>query len=154
MAVPEPRVDRASGFVPAPPETVYRAFVEPEALMAWLPPAGMTGRIVLFEPREGGRYRIALAYRDEGKGKTDASTDVSEGRFLVLEPGRRIVMSVLFDSADPAFAGEMIMTWSFAPAPGGTEVAVAARQVPAGIAPEDHAAGMASSLANLAKLLA
>lgn len=148
------RVDRASRLIPAPPEAVYAAFVDAEALIAWLPPAGMTGRVLLFEPRAGGRYRIELTYRGAGKGKTGAHSDVTAGRFLALEPGRRIVMSVQFDSADAAFAGEMLMTWSFAPVPGGTEVAVAASQVPAGISPEDHAAGMASSLANLARFLA
>lgn len=151
-----PRTDTASRRIAAPPAAVYRAFVEPRALMAWLPPAGMTGRALLFEPWRGGRYRIELTYAGGAEGKTTARTDVSAGRFLVLEPDRRIVMSVEFDSADPAFAGEMILTWTFAPAPapGGTDVTVKAEHVPAGISEEDHAAGLASSLENLARFLA
>ena len=148
-----PRTDTASRLIAAPPGAVYRAFTDPGSLMAWLPPDGMTGRALLFEPWEGGRYRIALTYTGEGEGKTDARTDISAGRFLALEPDRRIIMSVAFESDDPAIAGEMIMTWTFAPAPGGTEVAITAEHVPAGITAEDHAAGLASSLDNLARFL-
>ena len=151
--MPKFRTDTASRLIAATPEAIYRAFVDPEALIAWLPPEGMSGRILLFEPREGGRYRIELIYEGEGVGKTRARTDISAGRFLALEPGRRIVQSVEFESDDPAFAGEMTITWSFAAAPGGTEVTVTADNVPAGISAEDHAAGLASSLANLARFV-
>ena len=64
-----------------------------------------------------------------------------------------MVQSATFKSSDPAFAGEMIITWSLAAAPGGTDVTVTADNVPAGISAEDHAAGLASSLENLAKFL-
>ena len=103
----------------------------------------MSGHILLFEPREGGRYRIELTHQSEGAGKSSAKSDISAGRFLALEPGRRIVQSVEFESHDPAFAGEMVMTWTFAPAPAvgaapATEVTVAAGHVPPGISAEDH----------------
>ena len=113
----------------------------------------MSGRILLFEPREGGRYRIELALEGGGNklaGKTTERTDVTSGRFLAMEPGRRIVQSVEFESADPAFAGTMIMTWTLEPAPDGTLVTVSATEVPPGISAEDHEAGLASSLENLA----
>lgn len=145
------RTDTATRFIAAAADAIYRAFVDPDALMAWLPPRGMTGRALLFEPWRGGRYRIELTHEGEAQGKTTARTDISAGRFLALEPERRIVMSVAFESADPAFAGEMIMTWSFDPAPGGTRVTIAAEHVLAGISAEDHAAGLASSLENLAR---
>lgn len=148
------RTDRASRFVAAAPDAIYGALLDPDALMAWLPPRGMTGRALLFEPREGGRYRIELSLESEGTGKTTAKSDVSAGRFLALDPGRRVVQSVAFQSQDPAFAGEMIMTWSLDPAAGGTSVTVTAENVPAGISAEDHAAGLASSLDNLARFLA
>ena len=130
-------------------DAIYAALVDPEALMAWLPPEGMTGRALLFEPWQGGRYRIELAHQAGGAGKTTARTDISSGRFLVLEPGRRVVQSVEFESGDPAFAGEMIMIWTLDPAPGGTRVTIIAENVPAGISAEDHAAGLSSSLDNL-----
>jgi uncharacterized protein YndB with AHSA1/START domain len=151
------RTDTATRFVPAPPDAVYLAFVEAEALMAWLPPRGMSGRILLFEPWEGGRYRIELALEGEGRcltGKTTGRTDVTSGRFLEMIPGRRIAQAVEFESDDPAFAGTMVMTWSLEPAGEGTQVSVSASDVPSGISAADHAAGLASSLENLERFLA
>ena len=146
------RTDTATRLVRASPAVTYRAFVDGEALMAWLPPEGMSGRALLFEPWEGGRYRVELRLLGEGHGapgKTTERTDVTAGRFLELVPGRRIVQTVEFESADPAFAGTMVMSWEFDAAPGGTQVIVTARNVPLGISAEDHSAGLASSLENL-----
>lgn len=152
--MPEGRTDTASRLIAASPGAVYAALIDPEALMAWLPPTGMSGRALLFEPWEGGRYRIELRYDKHGPGKTDAGTDISSGRFLALEPGKRLTQSVEFETGDPRLAGTMIMTWSLAPAADGTTVTVTADHVPAGISAEDHAAGLSSSLGNLARFLA
>ena len=111
--------------------------------MASLPPKGMSGRALRFEPWQGGRYRIELVHEDAaasgGAGKAGARSDISAGRFLALEPGRRIVQSVEFESDDPRYAGEMIIIWSLDPAPGGTIAAVAAENLPAGISAEKRA---------------
>jgi uncharacterized protein YndB with AHSA1/START domain len=150
------RTDTATRLVRVSPEALYRAFIDPGALMAWLPPRGMSGRALRFEPREGGRYRIELALEGEGHGavgKTTERTDITSGRFLELIPGRRIVQSVEFESADPAFAGTMVMTWSLEPSGRGTRVTISAENVPAGISAGDHAAGLASSLDNLARFV-
>ncbi len=110
----------------------------------------MTGRVLEFDPRTGGRYRIELTYESPGDGKTSAGTDITSGRFLDLERDRRIVQSVEFESDDPSFAGEMIMTWTFdETSDGGTEVTVTAENVPTGISKADHEVGLASSLENL-----
>lgn len=150
------RTDTATRFMRAPAEALYRAFVDPDALIAWLPPKGMSGRILQFEPWQGGSYRIELALEGEGHGapgKTTERTDVTSGRFLELVPDRRIVQRVEFDSADPAYGGTMVMTWSFDPAPEGTTVTVSAAGVPPGISAGDHEAGLASSLENLARFV-
>ncbi len=150
------RTDTETRFIPASAEALYCAFVDPEALIAWLPPRGMSGRILLFEPWHGGSYRIELALEGEGNGvsgKTTERTDVTSGRFLELVPGRRIVQSVEFESADPAFAGTMAMTWLLNSVPEGTNVTVSAADVPPGISPEDHEAGLTSSLENLARFV-
>ena len=60
------------------------------------------------------------------------------------------MQAVEFVSDDPAFAGTMTMTWEVAAHPGGTEVTIRATDVPEGISAEDHAAGLSSSLAQLA----
>ena len=151
------RTDTATRFIPASAAALYRAFVEPDRLIAWLPPRGMSGRILLFEPRQGGRYRIELTL-EEGEprhsGKTTERTDIASGRFLELIPDRRIVQTAEFESADPAFAGTMVMTWSLDAGPGGTRVTVGAADVPEGISAEDHQAGLASSLENLERFVA
>jgi uncharacterized protein YndB with AHSA1/START domain len=127
-----------------------------EALLAWLPPKGMSGRALLFEPWQGGRYRIELTLEGEGHeaaGKTTERTDIAGGRFLALEPGRRIVQSCEFDSTDPAFAGTMVMTWSLEPVAEETRVTVSAADVPSGISAADHERGLASSLENLGRFV-
>ena len=143
------RIDRASTQVEASPERVYRAFIDPSALTRWLPPAGARATIEAFEPRAGGRFRITLVF-DGHQGKTTDDTDVVSGRFVELVPGERIVWAVDFEADDPAFAGTMTMTWTFAPEGAGTRVTVAATDVPSGIRPEDHQEGLESSLSNLA----
>ncbi|MDB6103564.1 MAG: Aha1 domain family protein [Gammaproteobacteria bacterium] len=60
---------------------------------------------------------------------------------------------VEFESDDPAFGGAMKMTWTLTAVPGGTEVAILCENVPEGIRHEDHAAGLKSTLENLAAFL-
>jgi len=147
-----PRTDRASRVIAAPPERVWTALVDPKALMAWLPPAGMTGRFERFDARPGGSYRMVLTYCDASgaPGKASAESDIVEGRFADIVPGERVVQAVDFVSDDPAYAGTMTMTWQVTAAGAGTRVDIVAEDVPDGISAEDHAAGLASSLANLA----
>ncbi|UKJ65026.1 SRPBCC domain-containing protein [Cellulosimicrobium cellulans] len=145
------RVDEASRLVAAAPRDVYRALVDRDALVAWLPPEGMTGRFERFDLRPGGSYRMVLAYDDPHAepGKTGEGTDVVDVAIVDLVPGRSVVQEVDFPSDDPAFAGTMTTTWTVEPAAEGARVTVRATGVPSGISPEDHAAGMASSLAHL-----
>jgi uncharacterized protein YndB with AHSA1/START domain len=146
------RVDQASRTIAAPRERIYAALVDPDALAAWLPPDGMTGSFERFDARPGGSYRLVLTYDDPAgaPGKATADSDVVDARFTELVPGERVVQEVDFVSDDPAFAGTMTMTWALAGAEGGTRVDIVAEHVPEGIAPEDHAAGLASSLEKLA----
>jgi uncharacterized protein YndB with AHSA1/START domain len=147
------RTDTASRVINAPRERIYRAFVDPESLVRWLPPAGMSARMDKFDPRVGGGYRMTLTYDAPDasvQGKSSKNSDVVEGRFTELVPNERIVQVTEFDSDDPAFAGAMTMTWSLADAPGGTEVTIRADNVPEGISKQDHDAGLKSSLENLA----
>lgn len=149
------RTDTASRIIRATPEAIYDAFVDPEAQARWLPPSGMAGTFDAFDPRPGGHYRLTLTYTSAhgGDGKSSADADRVEGRFVELIPGERIVQTANFESDDPAFAGTMTMTWSLRPVSGGTEVTIEAFDVPPGISAEDHAQGMASTLANLAAFL-
>jgi uncharacterized protein YndB with AHSA1/START domain len=147
-----PRTDRASRVIAAPPERVWAALVDPEALRAWLPPSGMVGRFERFDARPGGSYRMVLTYSDASSapGKATADSDIVEARFVDIVPGERVVQAVGFVSDDPAYAGAMLMTWEVTAADAGTRVNIVAEDVPDGISTADHAAGLAASLANLA----
>jgi uncharacterized protein YndB with AHSA1/START domain len=149
------RTDTASRVIEAPPQTVYAALVDREALTAWLPPDGMSGRFDRYDARPGGSYRLVLTYDDPStaRGKASADADIVEVRFVDLVPGKRLAQAVDFVSDDPANAGTMTMTWELTPTDAGTRVDIRADDVPAGISAEDHAAGLASSLANLAHYL-
>lgn len=149
------RTDTASRLIVAPPDRVYASFVDREALLAWLPPRGMRGRFERFDPRPGGSYRLVLTYADDSaqRGKATVDSDVVEARFVELVPGVRVVQAADFVSDDPAYAGTMTMTWEVTAVDGGTRVDITADDVPDGVSPDDHAAGLASSLANLADYL-
>jgi uncharacterized protein YndB with AHSA1/START domain len=147
-----PRVDRSSRVVPTTPDRVYSALVDPAALVQWLPPAGMVARFDRYDARPGGGYRMVLTFAEDhpSAGKATADSDVVEARFVELVPGVRVVQAVQFESEDPAYAGTMTMTWSLEPVGSDTRVEIRAEDVPPGISAEDHAAGLQSSLRNLA----
>jgi uncharacterized protein YndB with AHSA1/START domain len=149
------RTDVASRVIHAKPEAIFAALIDREALSTWLPPAGMTGRFDHFDLRPGGSYRLILTYADaaRGSGKATADSDIVRGRFVDIVPGVRVVQAVDFVSDDPAYFGTMTMTWELSDAADGTRVEVRAENGPAGISAEDHAAGLSSSLANLAQHL-
>jgi uncharacterized protein YndB with AHSA1/START domain len=146
------RTDTVSRIVNALSETVYAALVDPTALIQWLPPTGMSARFEKFDARPGGGFRMVLTYADSASspGKSTADSDIVDIRFLELTPACRIVQAITFESDDQAFSGVMTMTWELSPVDAGTRVEIRADNVPQGISADDHAAGMASSLANLA----
>ncbi|MET1029081.1 MAG: SRPBCC domain-containing protein [Dongiaceae bacterium] len=145
---------RASRVIRARPEEVYEAFMNPAILVAWLPPAEMTGKIHTFDARVGGGYRMSLFYpptERSARGKTSAREDMVDVRFVELTPPRRIVEAVNFVTADPAFLGEMIIEVTLEEAPGGTDVTFLCRNLPPGLRAEDNEAGSRLSLEKLAR---
>ena len=152
---PSNRIDSASRVIAASPKTIYRAFMDPEALSSWLPPKGMSVHMDVFNPREGGAYKMTLRYESDhsNPGKTSDHTDVSQGTFLELVPDTKIVLAGQFDSEDPAFSGEMIQTWYLEAVLEGTKVTIICENVPEGIRKEDHDEGLSSTLENLAQFI-
>lgn len=148
------RTDRSSIVIPAAREIIYAALLDPSALETWLPPDHMVGRVLEFDARPGGVFRMELTYLDGNQGKSSRYSDVTEVTFVELVPGERIVQRVVFDSDDPQFAGAMTMTWSLLETGDGTRVEIRAEDVPPGISAADHATGLAASLSNLASYLA
>ncbi len=105
-------------IIRATPQALYDAFVDPQAVAQWRPPAGMRAEIYNFEVRVGGGYRMAFVYASddpEVRGKTTEKADVFTGTFVELVPDARIVEQATFESDDPAFAGVMTVTTTFRP---------------------------------------
>jgi len=145
---------RASRVIRAQPEEIYRAFMDPAALAAWLPPGEMTGTVHQFDARVGGGYRMSLFYppteRDH-RGKTSDHEDMVTVRFVELVPARKIVEAVTFHTTNPALLGEMTIVVTFEQVPGGTEVTFACTNLPPGLRAEDNEAGSRLSLEQLAR---
>lgn len=156
MPDPLPGHSRNTRVFPASRAALYRAFTDPAALVAWLPPGDMTGEFHSFDARVGGGYEMSLFYPESAgpfHGKTAEREDRVAVRFVALAPPARIVEAVRFLSPDPAFAGEMTMEITFTEVPGGTEVTIECRDLPPGIRPEDNETGCAESLEKLALYL-
>jgi uncharacterized protein YndB with AHSA1/START domain len=121
----------------------------------WLPPSNMLGKMLHFDFRDGGSYRMRLTYKEpgQGQGKTSEDSDEVEVRLTKLENEQRIEQEVAFESEDAAFSGIMRLIWTFQSERSGTLVTIRAENIPEGIRPEDHEAGMGSSLENLAKFV-
>jgi len=129
----------------APPERIYRAFLDPDAMSKWLPPHGFTGRVLHADARVGGTYRMQFTNFSGG------GTHGFGGTYLELVPGERIRHTDAFD--DPNLPGEMVTTISLRKVLVGTEVSVVQEGIPAAIPPEACQLGWQESLALLALLV-
>ena len=112
----------------APPERIYRAFLEADALVKWLPPNGFTAKVHHSDARTGGSFRMSF---------TNFSTGHSHafgGEYLELLPFERIRYTDKFD--DPNLPGEMRVTISLNPVSCGTELNIVQEGVPAVIPAE------------------
>ncbi len=129
----------------APPERVYRAFLDADAMVKWLPPNGFTGKVHHLDPKVGGTFRMSF---------TNFTTGVSNsfsGEYLELVPHERIRHTDRFD--DPHLPGTLQVTVSFTKVFCGTELNVEQEGIPAVIPLESCYLGWQESLALLAKLV-
>ncbi|MCW5775575.1 MAG: SRPBCC family protein [Phycisphaeraceae bacterium] len=129
----------------APPERVYRAFLDPDAMSKWLPPHGFTAKVHESDPRVGGGYRMSFTNFSTG------SSHAFWGTYTSLVPHERIGYTDRFD--DPNLPGEMAVTITLRPVLCGTEVTVEQAGVPAVIPPEMCYLGWQESLGQLAHLV-
>ncbi|WP_406431471.1 SRPBCC domain-containing protein [Streptomyces sp. NBC_00631] len=145
---------RVTRRVRAPAAAVYRALLDPEAVAAWRAPDGMTARVLAFDAREGGEFRVSLDYGDPGRaGKSGGHTDTYRGHFARLVENRLVVEVIEFETGDDAVRGTMTMTTTLTGADGATDVEVLHEDLPEGIRPEDNELGTRMALDNLARLV-
>jgi uncharacterized protein YndB with AHSA1/START domain len=129
----------------APPERVYRAFLDPTALVKWMPPNGFTATVHHLDAKVGGTY--AMSFTNFTTGKSDSFG----GKYLELVPNERIVHTDQFD--DPNLPGEMRVTVTLKKVSVGTELSIVQEGVPDVIPPEACYLGWQDSLVLLAKLV-
>lgn len=129
----------------APPERVYRAFLDADAMAKWLPPFGFTCKVHHLDAQVGGSYAMSFANFTTGQAHSFG------GRYLELVPSERIRYTDRFD--DPNLPGEMQTTVMLREVTGGTDVAIVQEGVPEAIPVEMCYLGWQESLLQLANLV-
>ena len=129
----------------APPERVYRAFLNPEATAKWLPPYGFTCKVEHMDARVGGTFRMSFTNFSSGQGNAFG------GEYLELVPSERIVYTDVFD--DPGLPGIMRVTIELRSVSCGTDISIMQEGIPEVIPTEMCYLGWQESLAQLALLV-
>ncbi|MBN8280801.1 MAG: SRPBCC family protein [Gammaproteobacteria bacterium] len=129
----------------APPERVYRAFLEPDAVAKWLPPDGFTCTVQHQDARVGGTFRMSFRNFTTGNGHSFG------GEYLELVPNRKIRYTDRFD--DPNLPGEMTATVELTKVACGTELHVVQEGIPEVIPAEMCYLGWQDSLDQLRRLV-
>ena len=129
----------------ATPERVYRAFLDADAMIKWLPPNGFTGRVHFIDGKVGGTYKMSFTNFSTGKSHSFG------GEYLELVPQERIRYTDRFD--DPNLPGEMQTSVTLKKVSCGTELNIVQEGVPDVIPAEACYVGWQESLNLLAKLV-
>lgn len=106
----------------APPEKIYRAFLDPDARARWLPPNGFTGKVHHSEPKVGGTYRMSFT------NFTTGSSHSFHGEYRELIENERLRYTDMFD--DPNLPGEIVVTVTLKPVSVGTDVTIVQENLP------------------------
>src|SRR5687767_7058532 len=106
----------------AKPERVYRAFLDPDAMVKWLPPHGFTAKVHHMEARVGGTFRMSFTNFSTG------SSHSFGGEYLELQKDKLLRYTDKFD--DPNLPGEMRVTVSLTPVVVGTELKITQEGIP------------------------
>ena len=129
----------------APPERVYRAFLDADALAKWIPPNGFTCKVHHMEVKVGGGFRMSFTNFSNGKSHSFG------GEYLELLPHERIRYTDKFD--DPNLPGVIQVTIALQKVSCGTDVAITQAGVPGVIPAEACYLGWQESLILLGKLV-
>jgi uncharacterized protein YndB with AHSA1/START domain len=129
----------------APPERVFRAFIDPDAMVKWLPPHGFTGKVHSLDARVGGTYRMSFTNFNNRK------SHAFGGKYLEIVDNEKLRYTDVFD--DPNLPGQMITTITFTKVSVGTELNIVQEGIPEMIPVEMCYLGWQESLFLLAKLV-
>ena len=140
-----PSTIRLHRVLRAPPDRVYRAFLDPDAMVKWLPPYGFTGKVHHADAKVGGTYKMSFTNFTTGK------SHAFGGRYLEMKPNELIRYTDKFD--DPNLPGEMQTTVTLKKVSCGTELNIVQEGVPDIIPAEACYLGWQDSLVQLANLV-
>ena len=126
------------------PERLYKAFLNPEAMVKWLPPHGFTAKVHQIDARVGGKYKMSFTNLTTGNSHSFG------GEYLELVPNERIRHTDVFD--DPNLPGTMTVTIEIRKVMVGAELNITQEGVPDVIPAEACYLGWGESL-DLLKLL-
>ncbi len=129
----------------APPERVYRAFLDADAMAKWIPPHGFTAKVHHMDARVGGTFRMSFTNFNTGKGHSFG------GKYLELVPHELLRYTDKFD--DPNLPGELQVTVALTNVSCGTEISIVQEGIPEVIPVEMCYLGWQESLAQLATLV-
>ena len=129
----------------ASPEKIYKAFMDADAQVKWLPPHGFTCKVHHMDSKVGGTYKMSFTNFTTGKSHSFG------GKYLELKPNELLRYSDQFD--DPNLPGEMITTVTIKRVSCGSDVTFAQENVPEVIPPEMCYLGWQDSLDQLANLV-
>ena len=129
----------------APPERVYRAFLDADAMAKWLPPNGFTGKVHRMDAKVGGSHRMSFTNFTTGHSHSFG------GDYLELVPNERIRYTDKFD--DPNLPGEMQITVELQKVGMGTDVSIVQEGIPEMIPADACYVGWQESLVLLAMLV-
>jgi uncharacterized protein YndB with AHSA1/START domain len=131
--------------IAAPPEKLFKAFTNADALASWLPPYGFVATVHSLDAKVGGSYKMSFTNFTTGNGHSFG------GEFLEIKPGEFIKYTDRFD--DPNLPGEMITTVTLKTVSCGTELFVTQEGIPSVIPVEMCYMGWQESLEKLKKLV-
>ena len=129
----------------APPERVYRAFLEANAMAKWLPPFGFTCQVHHLDARVGGTFSMSFVNFNTGSGYSFG------GQYLELLPFKKIRYTDKFD--DPNLPGEIQVTVAITQVLCGSELTIVQEGIPEVIPVEMCYLGWQEALAQLANLV-
>jgi uncharacterized protein YndB with AHSA1/START domain len=127
------------------PERVYRAFLDPDAMVKWLPPHGFTAKVHQMDAKVGGAHRMSFTNFSTG------SSHAFGGTYLELIPNERIRYTDKFD--DPSLPGEMQCSVTLRKVSSGTELSIVQEGIPEAVPAEACYLGWQESLTLLAQLV-
>lgn len=129
----------------ATPEKVFKAFTQPSAIAAWLPPYGFLCIVHSMKVEKGGTFRMSFENFSTGNGHSFGGT------YVEVKQNELLKYTDKFD--DPNLPGEMTTTVSFRNTIAGTEIKIVQEGIPAAIPAEMCYLGWQESLDKLMRLV-